>query len=221
MSDLSAQNLFEKRAHLWRKHGFKLLSIGLSLIALVISMIIHNRADQSLTTAKAMLQQQQAMNSDADQSATMLNQYLPSYRALQERKIIAPPQRLQWLETLQTTVSENLIPKMNFVLSPTAPASSSTTIYTHDTIGIKVTPMRIEFTLMHEGDLLRLMNDMHTQSKGLFSAQNCELARNEEQIAASESAPSFSRDTFKGACDFLWYSLADVTSTWEVPNEEQ
>jgi hypothetical protein len=219
MNKLSVGNLFEKHAYFLRKHSFKFLSIGLSLIALVTAMVVHKSAEQKLTAAKGMLQQQQALNAEADQSATLLNEYLGPYKAFQNRKVIAPPERLQWLETLQAAVDENLIPKLTFVLSPTAAASAENTIYLHETIGVKVTPMRLEFVLMHEGDLLRLLNDLHTQAKGEFSVENCELARNEEYKAAAESM--LSRETFKGACDLKWYSLADITSAWEVPHEFQ
>jgi|GEM_PF-1507114 len=219
MNNFSLANLFATHAYFLRKHSFKFLSIGLSLIALITAMVIHKSAEQNLTVAKGMLQQQQAMNSEADQSDTLLNEYLNPYNTLKNRKVIAPPARLQWLETLQTAVDENLIPKLTFVLSPTAPASAENTIYLHETIGVKVTPMRLEFTLMHEGDLLRLLNDLHTQAKGEFSVESCELARNEEYKAAAESM--LSRETFKGACDLKWYSLSDITSAWEVPHESQ
>jgi hypothetical protein len=221
MSNSSVQNFAEKRGqlvHLWRKHGFKLLSIGLSLIALITAWVIHSSAIQSLTTAKGMLQQQQAMNAEAEQSASLLSTYLPLYNNLQKRRVIAPPERLQWLETLQAAVNENLIPKLTFVLSPTTPASSTNTVYTHDTLGVKVTAMRLEFTLLHEGDLLRLLNDMHTQAKGEFSVQNCELTRGEEQGTAADTL-SLARETFKGTCDLQWYSLSDITSAWEVLSE--
>ncbi|MET0356177.1 MAG: hypothetical protein ABW044_05325, partial [Cellvibrio sp.] len=200
MSDSPAQNLFQKHAHFLRKHSFKLLSIGLSLIALVTAFIIHSNAEKSLVNAKAMLQQQQAMNSEADQAATLLNQYLNPYHSLQERKVIAPPHRLQWLEALQANVDENLIPKINFALSPTVPASGETTIYTHETIGMKVTPMRIEFVLLHEGDILRLLNDMHGKAEGLFSVEACELTRSKELSVGTENSQAFLRENFKGSC---------------------
>ena len=219
MNKFSIANLFEKHAYFLRKHSFKFLSIGVSLIALITAMVIHKSAEQKLSVAKAMLQQQQAMNSEADQSAILLSGYLGPYKAFQHRKVIAPPARLQWLETLQAAVDENLIPKLTFVLSPTAPASAENTIYLHETISVKVTPMRLEFVLMHEGDMLRLLNDLHTQASGEFSVESCELARNEEYKAAAESM--LSRETFKGACDLKWYSLSDITSAWEVPHESQ
>ncbi len=221
MNDSAGQSLFEKRVHLWRKHGFKLLSIGLSLIALVTASVIHSNADQAFTTAKAMLQQQQAVNSEADQAAIILNQNLTSYHALQARQVIAAPERLQWLEVLQTTVTENLLPKVSFALAPTAPASSTNTIYTDGTIGAKVTPMRLEFTVLHEGDLLRLLNDVHTQANGLFSVESCELGRNEEHNAGEDASSSYVQMNFKGYCELLWYSLADITSAWEAPNAPQ
>lgn len=221
MNDSPTQNLFEKHAHFLRKHSFKLLSIGLSLMALVTAFMMHRNAEQSLVNAKAMLQQQQTMNSEADQAASILRDYLTAYRSLQERKVIAPPDRLQWLETLQTNVDENLIPRISFVLSPTAPATIENTIYLHETIGVKVTPMRVEFVLLHEGDMLRFLNDMHAHAKGMFSTEACELKRSEEHTVNDDVSQLHSQINYKGYCELTWYSLADITGSWELSDETQ
>jgi hypothetical protein len=205
---------------IWRKHGLKLISAGVALIAFTVALLLHNSAEQALLAAKSSLQQQQNINLEAIQSAAVLNQYLTPYRTLQEQGVIAQPKRLQWLETLQTTVNHNLIPTMRFVLSPTATASVANTIYLHETLVVKVTPMRVEFALLHEGDLYRLLRDVKAHSEGLYSAENCEITRSEEESAApqGEIQSLQSKAGFKGYCHLLWYSLADITSAWEVPS---
>jgi hypothetical protein len=222
MSDSPLKDLPAKRTlRVWRKHGLKLLSVGVALIAFTVALFIHNSAKEALFVAKSSLQQQQTSNLEAAQSAELLNQYLMPYRTLQEQGVIAQPARLQWLEALQASVNHNLVPIINFTLLPTAPASVTNTIYLHEILAVKVTPLRVDYTLLHEGDLYRLLKDMQSQSKGLFSAESCEIKRSEEPLGdpQTEAQSLAVQDVFKGYCDLLWYSLADITGAWEVKSE--
>lgn len=222
MSDAPMKDLPAKRTlRIWRKHGLKLLLVGAALITVTVALLIHSNAEQALLLAKSSLQQQQNNNLEAAQSTALLEQYLKPYRTLQRQGVIAQPARLQWLETLQASVNQNLIPTVSFTLSPTAPASATHTMYLHETLAVKVTPLRVDYTLLHEGDLYRLLRDMQSQSKGLFSAENCEIKRSEEQAEDTPTVnqASASQDVFKGYCELLWYSLADITSAWEVQSE--
>ncbi len=202
----------------WRKHGLSLLMAGAALIAMSIALLVHSRAEQALLAAKSSYQQQQSINLGAEESAALLAKYLIPYQALQARGVIGHPQRLQWLETLHADVNHHLIPAVNFTLSPTAIATEINTTYRHESLTVKVTPMRIEFNLLHEGDFYHLLAEIQVQSKGLFSAQNCEIRRNEGEAAEASNSSNNSHIAagFKGQCELLWYSLGDITRAWEV-----
>ncbi len=220
MNSASEKDKVPTRAlRVWRKHGLKLLSIGAALVAFTVAYLVRSNAEQALQMAKAGYQQQQNTNRDAEQSAALLEKYIEPFKALQARQIIGLPQRLQWLETLQATATQLLIPKVDFVLSPTVVADSVVTVYLDDILAVKVTPMRIEFNLAHEGDFLRLVRQMRAKSKGLFSLQACEISRSEVQVSGDTNVKSeaISTGAFKGNCDLLWYSVADITAAWEAP----
>ncbi len=202
----------------WRKHGLSLLLAGAALIALSIALLVHSNAEQALLVAKSSYQQQQSINLGAEQSAALLAKYLIPYQALQTQGLIGQPQRLQWIETLRADVNHHLIPAVNFTLSPTVMATETNTTYKNESLIVKITPMRIDFRLLHEGDFYHLISEIQVQSKGLFSAQNCEIRRNEGASAevSSSSNNSHIAAGFKGQCELLWYSLGDVTRAWEV-----
>lgn len=196
-------------AGFWRKHGLSFLLAALSLITLAVAVLIHSQAQTALQASKNNYLQQQAMNLEAEQAAALLNEYLPHYRAFQAQGFIGPPQRLQWLETLYASVNHHMLPLATFTISPTAIANETNTTYVDATLAMKVTPMRLDFSLLHEGDFYRLLSTMQTQAKGLYSAQRCDIRRTDEETVG-----------FKGQCDLLWYSLADITRNWEVVNEK-
>jgi hypothetical protein len=207
----------------WRQHRWNFLIAALACVALTAVILIHNNAEKALLAAQYRYQQQLGVNSETGSAAAVLTEFLPSYREFQKQGIIGQPQRLQWLETLQTATAANLIPVVHFTLFPTAVATATDTIYASDTLQLKITPMQVLFTLTHEGDFYRLFNALETQSKGIFSAQTCNITRSEGEAVGEKSnnpnaidtANPESLDIFKGQCDLVWYSLADLTSAWE------
>ncbi|MES2824442.1 MAG: hypothetical protein V4732_12625 [Pseudomonadota bacterium] len=208
----------------WRKHGLNFLLASISLLALGITTFVHSRAVGALQIAKSSYQQQQqAVNAEAEQSAALLNESLPVYKTFKEQGFIGPPQRLQWLEALNADVSQHLIPLVTFTLSPTTLATATNTTYTSDSLVLKVTPMRLDFTLLHEGDFYRLLHTLRVQAKGLFSAESCEISRIDGE-AEADTDKSLSKSRliagFKGQCQLLWYSLGDITQGWEVLDEK-
>ncbi len=201
-------NDFRKLAF-WRRHGINFLLVTLSLTTLAVAYLVRTNAKDALLSAKGLYQQQQTLNTEAEQAAEVLQKYLPLYHRFQEQGLIGPPQRLQWLETLTAVVNTYSVPSVTFNLTPTVIASEVNTTYLSDTVAIKVTPMRLDFSLLHEGDFYRLLEAVQTQAKGIFSTQSCEIRRSEDGSAG-----------LKGQCELLWYSLADISSAWEVPNDK-
>jgi hypothetical protein len=199
-----------------RKHALHFLIAAIALVLFSLALFAHKQAQQTLTEAKNSYAQQQATNQDAEQSAALLNEYLGVYRQLQEQGVIAQPQRLQWLEALKESVIQHTIPALNFILSRSETATETNTVYKHESIAIKVTPLKLELTLLHESDFYRLLNALQVQAKGLFSADKCSITRMDTGNEYSERRITAD---FNGRCDLLWYSLADITQSWEVATE--
>lgn len=205
----------------WRQHSWNFILGALALIAFVIAYFIHSSAQENLLSTQKRYQQQQSINLEAERAANSLAEFLPQYRALQKQGVIAQPQRLQWVETLQKNADANVIPMVRFTLSPTVIATTAETSYTSDTLPLKVTPMQISFSLLHEMDFYRLMRAIETESKGLFSTQDCTIERSEGESIEEKPYGSIdtsnpeSLDSFKGQCNLLWYSLTDLTKAWE------
>jgi hypothetical protein len=199
-----------------RKHALHFLMAAIALVLFSLALFAHKQAQQTLTEAKNSYAQQQATNQDAEQSAALLNEYLVLYKQLQEQGVIAQPQRLQWLEALKSDVIHNALPAVNFILSRSETATETNTVYKHESIAIKVTPLKLELTLLHEGDFYQLLTELQVQAKGLFSADKCSISR---MGTGNEYSERRITADFNGRCDLLWYSLADITQHWEAVTE--
>jgi hypothetical protein len=200
----------------WRKHLLHFLFAIIALVLFSLALLAHKDAEKELASAKNLFAQQQATNLQAEQSAALLDEYLAPYQLLQKKGVIAQPKRLEWLEALTDQINSHLLPLVNFTLSSSENATETNTVYKNETIAVKVTPMKLDFSLLHEGDFYRLFDELHKSAKGLFSAQQCIIERSELDKDGKNTLISAD---FSGKCDLLWYSLADITLQWEVVNE--
>lgn len=193
-----------------RRHWLNLGMIALALAALATAFFMHRASQATLNIAQSRYQQQQGLNASAQQAANLLAEFSAAYRQFQAKGVIGQTQRLQWIEALSAGVDQYLVPKVQFTLSPTVPANETNTLYFSDALNVKVTPMRLDFTLLHEGDFYRLMSQFRQQANGLFSVQSCTL-RSSQSDATPDTA-SYGT-SLGGECELLWYSLADITQT--------
>jgi hypothetical protein len=200
----------------WRRYWFSLLRAAIALLALGFALVAHNHTQTALLAAKNSYQQQLAINLEAEQAALVLAEYLPPYQTLQTQGFIGQPPRLQWLEALRTEVAEQAVPALHFNLSASTLASDTNTTYKHETLALKVTPMQFDFTLLHEGDLAQLLNRLQIHAKGIFSTERCDITRSDaDAVSVIPVANRRLSANFKGQCELLWYSLADITLAWE------
>jgi hypothetical protein len=198
-----------------RKHLFKIIIICTSIAIFSFAFWVRTKAQTELNVEKSSLQQQQSMNNTADESALLLERYLNQYRSLQEQGIIGDPKRLQWLESVQANADDNLIPKLNVVLSGTELTTDTHPLYHNPELNTKITRMQVTFTLLHEGDFYHLLNELQVKAQGIFNVEECDIRRNDAQ--GDELAEQKLEGKFIGDCSFRWYSLADITQAWEVP----
>lgn len=198
-----------------QKHVIKVIIITASIAVFCIALWVRDSAQQELVNEKGNLQQQQFMNNTAAESAALLEQYLHQYRDFQQQGIIGNPNRLQWLESVQHNVNEYRIPKLNFILSATELTTDANPLYHNMELETKATLMKVTFTLLHEGDFYHFFNQLQQDAKGVFNAEECTIRRNEHE--GEELTVQKLEGAFAGSCDLRWYSIADVTRSWEVP----
>ena len=82
--------------------------------------------------------------------------------------------------------------------------------YYSETVAMRVTPMRIDMELAHEGDFYRLLEGLRESALGVFSIENCKL-----DWQPNESG-ELSLTRLRGACELNWYNLVDITETWDL-----
>lgn len=197
-----------KLPEFWQRHIINIIVISLSLFVFSLSFWFRSQAQDELDSASSLHLQQSQLNLQAEQAAQLLMQYMPRYQALKTQGIIGNPQRLQWLETLQDDIDQQLIPQLGFILSPTEAASEQNNNYYDASVQTKTTRLQLDAALLHEDDFYHLLTALTANAKGLFSAEECTILFDSNNTAASLV-------NFTSKCELLWYSIMDITQQWE------
>lgn len=137
-----------------------------------------------------------------DDEERIIEAQYPAFRALYARGIIGQERRLSWVEALRAAGTTLRIPKIDYRIE-------AQQIYTPETpidagpFDINVSEMNLSLGLLHEGDLVRLLEKLERDSAGLFSVEHCELRRE----AGREQSPSGIAAELHADCLLRWFTL--------------
>lgn len=200
----------------WRRHWLRALAVSIAVGILALALIHQQRTLKAFSQTQQQYGQQQGVHQTAQANAALLAVYQNPYQALQAGGRIGSAQRLQWVESLSLGVNQLAVPQVRFTLQPTAIATAANGFASAEGEGLSLTPMRLDFSLLHEGDFYRLLEDLRSRAQGLFSVQNCDLRRKEagsvELDLASGDAAS---GRLSGECELLWYTLEAIPAPVE------
>ncbi|HMU65743.1 MAG TPA: hypothetical protein PKE57_01280 [Cellvibrionaceae bacterium] len=195
-----------------RQHWLTSLALALSLLVLALALGRLQQARGAFAQEQARYRQQLSSHQSAAANANLLAAYQAPYAAFISRGHIGAAQRLQWVEALSWGVNHLAVPQVRFTLEPTLPA----TLDKHpagQVEGLSLTPMRLDFTLLHEGDFYRLLQDLRSRALGLFSVPSCTLRRKDAgSIESSEARAQNPGEASRivGECELLWYNLQPI-----------
>ncbi len=136
-----------------------------------------------------------------DQEEKMILLHYPRFKYLYQQGVIGKEQRLRWLETLRTSSDELKLPSLRYNIdsresfTPSFPANQGLyQIYTSS--------MKLDLGLLHENDLLLLLNDLEQKANGLYSVSSCNLQRKEKSITRD-----IDRAKLDAKCELLWFTI--------------
>ncbi|MCC7257806.1 MAG: hypothetical protein IT486_05505 [Gammaproteobacteria bacterium] len=123
------------------------------------------------------------------------------YAALAEAGIVGEEQRLAWTQALRDGATALQLPYLRFTAAPRQPFAASYLV-PDVTAPVLVTPMDLQAGLVHELDLLRLVERLHEQAPGLLGVAGCTLER-----VAADQPPQPDKANVTAACQLHWYSI--------------
>lgn len=155
-----------------------------------ISLKDRQIAQQHLTEARTQL-------SAAQNDQENMSSYALEYNALVAQKVIGDEQRLDWMEGLERLREQGNVLDLKYTIAPQQSYVPSPSLDAGN-FQLSRSSMTLQLDLLHEEQLLRLLNTMHTRMNGWFMLDGCSLSR---IGAADELTP------LKAECTGGWFTM--------------
>ena len=176
--------------------------------------------DQALGAARRELAQQTSQMQDArtrlqrsGDEKNIIVRYLPAYQRLQQLGFVGEEQRLNWVEGLRLSNQEAQLFGIQYQIGAQQPYPYATELNPGQ-LTMHQSPMKINFRLLHEGDLTRLLTTLGRQGAGFFSVNQCQLDRT--SLGAVATGTRY-QPNLRAECDLSWITLTPPSATEKKP----
>ncbi|HYY15132.1 MAG TPA: hypothetical protein VE965_00540 [Gammaproteobacteria bacterium] len=131
----------------------------------------------------------------------ILKEDYPRFVGFYNQGIIGPEQRLNWVETLRHAAATIKIPALRYEVGSrqayTPEFNLSTAPYQ-----IYTSTMKLNLGMLHENDLVRLLEELDKNAYGLYSVKECALKRVARRLEQGPQGQNVSAE-----CTLLWFTL--------------
>jgi hypothetical protein len=156
----------------------------------------------NLRTAQGQMNDARKRLTAARQDQESLSVYAIEYGQLENQNIIGDDHRLDWMEGLEKLRNQNLAvdfryniaPQKNYVPQPAIDSGN---------FDIHYSEMKLQFELLHEGQLLKFFDALHNQIKGRYQLEGCAMQR----VASDNGTATSTGAKIKAECSGGWITL--------------
>jgi hypothetical protein len=178
--------------------------------SLISAVILYSSGKYAESTQNDLRSAQNMLNDARNHRTTALQDqenmaiYAGEYGALIEQKIIGDDQRLDWMEGLERIRQKNLVMDFRYNIAPQRTYASQPPIDSGN-FDIRYSEMKLQFSLLHEGQLLDFFTALHTDIKGRYQLEGCTLQRTGTDSEAQQTVMA----RLTAECSGGWITLKD------------
>ena len=176
-------------------------SVLLSGVILYSSTRYAEQNEMNLHNAQRQINDARNRLDEAHSDRDNLSDYSAEYGKLEEQNIIGDDHRLDWMEGLEKLRSQNLVLDFRYDIAPQKTYAPQPAIDSGN-FNIHYSEMKLQFDLLHEGQLLKFLDALRNQVKGHYQIEGCTLTRNEAEADAETPAAHI-----KAECNGGWITL--------------
>ncbi len=154
------------------------LALILGAVLIYVSDGVLTQAQQSKIIAdrewsEALRKLERTKNEQED-----LQGYYHQYQNLVEQNVIGQERRLDWIETIEKIRNQLNIFSVKYKLEPQETLNLENNS-TSNSFDLHRSNMTLDFSLLHEGQLLNFFDALSEEAKGMYLLENCTLTRND------------------------------------------
>lgn len=159
-----------------------ILTLTIGGTAVFIAQKFSNNAQIAKRDAQQQLNDARNKLSAARDDQTNMATYTKEYSVIQQREIIGDEQRLTLIEGLEALRKHSRVHDLKYTIAPQQPYKPAITLESGN-FDLKLSPMKLQIELLHEGQLINLCDSLRRDMKGWFILEKCSLERSSGSTA--------------------------------------
>jgi len=181
--------------------------LALLLLALLITVVMAgaafrvaqaNAADyQRALATQAQTRAHLARASDDERE---IRSKIDRYQEIIRSGRTQPEKRLDWIEAMKRIQQGRRLTEFEYEIAPQRALDDKQP--TTGGYAFLASPMKLEMTLLHEGDLLGLLNDLRDSQSALTSVRHCRIERRRDETARHTGG-------LLARCELDWITLQE------------
>lgn len=197
----------------WKKlrtpAGIFLLTL-LAMVSLVYFSNIRKEASiLALENQKAQLQQATQRYQLSGAEKNNITKYLPQYQQLITNGLVGEERRLEWVDALRNIHKNQKLFTIKYAIGAQEPYKP---LFRLNARRFKITRsmMKLELAMLHEGDLLTLLDGFTEQKISPFIVRQCEMTRQNANVGSSLTP------NMQAKCELDWITIHEPISAAAV-----
>ena len=199
----------------WRKLQNPLLALGLVLSVLAVSLWFANDY-MTKKTLDLQVQTNQLMQARSKYQASGLEKQtiienLPKYQSLINRGFIGEERRIEWVEALRKTHQEYKLFSIDYSIGQQELYKPSF-LPNLGAFSLHRSVMKLDFPMLHEGDILSLVDGLRAYQTTPFIVRDCTMTRQNKVVNIKTLMPNL-----LAKCEVDWLTLREPTLVQVAP----
>lgn len=190
----------------WKKLQFSMISLVAAIIIVAglvfYTMQLSEASNSNLQTQEGLLSQARQKYQSAGTEKTTINQYLPQYQSLIKQGYIGEEKRIEWIDKLRTIHEQNKMFSIDYSVEKQEAFTPSFALNI-GSLKLRKSTMKIQLNMLHEGDIITLLDALKNQQPTPFIVRSCVISQNTDTIEAKLNA------NLLADCELDWLTLAE------------
>ena len=178
------------------------------LIVVLTSIFILNSKRDYNANIEGEIQSIHARTAKLINDAALVEAYQHDYERISGRGFFSEESRLSWIEQLERTASRLQLNRLQYHIDPQEQVHDSNFSIPANVSLFKST-LSLETGLVHEGDLVDIVNDLADLSAGLLVLDRCKITKINEKLSSGSGY------NFTASCGLSWYKASYLEGTAE------
>lgn len=191
---------------------FTLLAVLFAGAALVYyTRLTVDAALRNLEQQQSLLREARIRYQKSGDEKEIIVRYLGDYRRLQQHGLVGSEQRINWLDGLRLANQQAELFGVEYQISSQQPYTQAQE-FDPGNVAILQSLMKLNFRLLHEGDLMRFFDILGAKGIGLFHLNQCKLERLDNNVTSIRFQPNL-----RAECELTWFTLNPPESRGAKP----